>query len=139
MNKIICWTDSMDCVYWINSSDKIWERFVQNRTKEIRENVPGILWNHCPGKYNPADIPSRGTDISKHDNSRIWLHGPDFLSGDESCHFKINSEPGEDIGKEVTCAVIETKHHPQLENIIKLERFSKLRRVLARSATFYVL
>ena len=58
ISNLYCWTDSTDCFYWITSRNKVWFRFVQNRVKEIRENIPNALWRFCPGADNPADIPS---------------------------------------------------------------------------------
>ena len=58
ISEVFCWTDSIDCVYWVNTTGKVWERFVQNRVVKIRENLPEVkFWRHCPGNLNPADIP----------------------------------------------------------------------------------
>ena len=46
---------------------------------EIRRLVPGDSWRHCPGKENPADIPSRGVTPLELSRSTLWLHGPDWL------------------------------------------------------------
>ena len=74
------WTDSADCLYWIIQKNKVWGRFVQNRVLEIRGNLPDTKWQHCPGKLNPADIPSKGLSLSSKNNLELWLHGPEFLS-----------------------------------------------------------
>ena len=55
-----CYTDSQVALYWICGKDKEWKPFVQNQVQEIRCNVHPDLWGHCPGKVNPADLPSRG-------------------------------------------------------------------------------
>ena len=69
----------MDCIYWINQKEKIWDRFIQNRIAEIRDNLPDIKWQHSHGELNPADLPSRGLDLCKSGNLSKWLNGPDFL------------------------------------------------------------
>ena len=36
-------------------------------------------WSHCPGKDNPANIPSRGVSPKELEVSLLWRHGPDWL------------------------------------------------------------
>ena len=36
-------------------------------------------------KKTPADIPSRGLDLSKSERREKWLHGPDFLCNTKDC------------------------------------------------------
>ena len=62
---VYCWSDSVDCIYWINNNSEVWKQFIQNRVIKIRDDLPGIKRLHCPGSLNPADIPSRGIDICK--------------------------------------------------------------------------
>ena len=57
-------------------------KFVQSRVEKIRNN--SVKWRHCPGKANPADIPSRGLEISKPETKKKWLFGAEFLSQDET-------------------------------------------------------
>ena len=51
----------------------------QNRVVTIRELVPVVSWNFCPGSCNPADIPSRGTNLLELMESSVWLNGPAWL------------------------------------------------------------
>ena len=60
LSEFTCFTDSKVSLYWIRGMDKEWRPFVQNRVNEIRRLLPVNTWRHCPGKENPADIPSRG-------------------------------------------------------------------------------
>ena len=78
INDVVCWTDNTDCLYWIHSRKKVWPRFIQNRVKDIRENI-SALWRFCPGVDNPADIPSRGLELRKPETREKWLRGPQFL------------------------------------------------------------
>lgn len=64
---------------WIQGQNQAWKQFVENRVITIRSLVPARLWNHCPGKLNPADIPSRGTTASELQENPLWLNGPDWL------------------------------------------------------------
>ena len=63
VDDMFCFTDSV--LHWIKGSGKLWKPFVQNRVREIREGVDYRLWNHCQGKSNPADLPSRGMTLSE--------------------------------------------------------------------------
>lgn len=61
LNEPECYTDSKVALYWIRGCEKEWKQFVENRINTIRALVLSHCWRHCPGKENPADIPSRGT------------------------------------------------------------------------------
>ena len=41
---------------------------------------PNGLWRHCPGKENPADIPSRGASPQELDESTLWCQGTGWLA-----------------------------------------------------------
>ena len=91
INSLYCWTDNMDCLYWINSHGKVWDRFTNNRVKVIRENLPEVYWRFCPGVQNPADIPSRGLDVTNPGRREKWLNGPKYLRLPQEC-WPINPE-----------------------------------------------
>jgi hypothetical protein len=78
----MCFTDSKVTLYWITQQDKEWKQFVQNRVCEIRQLTPVEVWMYCPGKENPADLPSRGVNLEVLINNPIWLYGPSWLSED---------------------------------------------------------
>jgi len=69
----------MVALHWIKGIEKEWKPFVENRVNEIRRFVPPQYWSHCPGRENPADIPSRGMAITELAGYRIWRYGPDWL------------------------------------------------------------
>ena len=72
--KLFCWTDSLDCLFWIHNTKKIWKQFLQ-----IRDTLEGTSWLFCPGLQNPADIPTRGSYLKDDDIKEFWLEGPPFL------------------------------------------------------------
>ena len=74
-----CFTDSQISLCWIKGTEKEWKPFVQNRANEIRKLVPVDCWDHCSGKSNPADVPSRGLSPAELSASDLWRHGPSWL------------------------------------------------------------
>ena len=59
-----CWTVSISALYWILGEGKEWKIFFENRVKEIRKLVNPNVWSHCPGKENPADVPTHKYDVT---------------------------------------------------------------------------
>lgn len=79
LDHAVCFTDSKVSSYWIQGADHEWKQFVENRVNTIRRLVPLQHWRHCPGKENPADIPSRGASTEVLSESSVWLQGPHWL------------------------------------------------------------
>ena len=67
--------------HWINQPSYRWKTFVANRVSEIQQisKDESVVWHHCPGQDNPADIVSRGATV-KELKDRMWLHGPQWLT-----------------------------------------------------------
>ena len=76
-----CFTDSKVTLYWIQGTRYEWKQFVENRVTTIRSLIHPDCWRHCPGRKNPADIPSRGVNAMSVVDSTQWFNGPDWL-----CH-----------------------------------------------------
>ena len=74
-----CFTDSQVTLFWIKGIEKDWRPFVQNRVEEIRKLTPADIWSHCPGKENPADLPSRGLTPVELTANQLWKYGPEWL------------------------------------------------------------
>ena len=74
-----CYTNSQVALYWIRGTSKEWKPFVRNRVMEICRNVQPSLWSYCPGKSNPADLPSRGLTTLEVAVSQLWRQGPEWL------------------------------------------------------------
>ena len=134
--RVMCWTDSNDCVWWINSREKVRGQYVQPKIEKIRKNLPSVIsWNHCPGTLNPADIPSRGATCG--DDINVVVQGPDFLHSVTDDHFPPTpDEPGEeDLPSSDVCSVnLITDTPPQdgegLSTPFGLEKFSSLKKLL---------
>ena len=75
VSAIHCWLDSTVALYWIGGQGE-YRQFVANRVKKIKEH-DRVQWHYVPTKQNPADLGSRGGDVS---NNELWLRGPTWLS-----------------------------------------------------------
>ena len=75
-----CWTYSTVALAWIQSDPYKWKAFVGNRVAEIQDLVSPTRWHHCSGKENPADAVTCGISAEELMKSRLWLHGPVFLT-----------------------------------------------------------
>lgn len=74
-----CFTDSQVALFWIKGTGRDWKPFVQNRVNEIRIRILEECWDHCLGKENPADIPSRGLTPLAFSVDQVWKHRPEWL------------------------------------------------------------
>ena len=80
LNDPVCFSDSKVALFWIQGTNHEWKQFAENGVNTIRSLVPPQHWKHCPGKENPADIPSRGMGAFELVNTPpLWLHRPDWL------------------------------------------------------------
>ena len=97
-----CFTDSKVALFWIKGYEREWRQLhvVENRIREIHQLTPVEQWRHCPGVYNPADLPSRGVDIDELIDNQLWLHGPSWLC-DATGMDDLNSRLDESVLKGV--------------------------------------
>ena len=139
-----CFTDSKVALFWIKGHDKEWRQFVENRVREIRQLTPVNVWKHCPGIDNPADLPSRGAELSMLIDDPLWLNGPKWLCGinpTEDCEL-----PPENAVLEECVLEMRNKERLQvkgahnllsttgLDTVINCENFSSLTRLLRTTA-----
>ncbi len=81
LSKVQPWTDSTIVIGWLRMmSHAITEVFVRNRVAAIQEALPDAFWRHVPSSSNPADLASRGCNVSEIINSSLWWLGPTWLS-----------------------------------------------------------
>ena len=134
-----CFTDSKVALYWIKGTTKEWKPFVENRVNEVRKFVPAECWRHCPGKENPADVPSRGITPAELVSCKLWRYGPEWLvhklSKEEDA-----SEMTEECQKEIkiscypTYNLVVTSNSKGLSTVVHCENFSRLQRLLRVTA-----
>ena len=72
--SMFAWLDSTVALHWI-CGNRAYKQFVANRVEKIQEHST-IRWRHVPTKDNPADIASRGGQVS---SSSLWWSGPEWL------------------------------------------------------------
>ena len=128
----ICFSDSKVTLFWIQGTNHEWRQFVENRVNTIRNLIAPQHWKHCPGKENPADIPSRGMSASELAENPLWLHGPDWLHSseelpEESTPLSVPEECRCEMKcKDVVHSLVTLQDHstPCLSEIIDPERYS---------------
>ncbi|XP_055623484.1 uncharacterized protein LOC129766910 [Toxorhynchites rutilus septentrionalis] len=76
------WSDSSVTLHWLKSPPNTWRTYVANRVSEIQNLTETCHWNHVSGKENPADLVSRGMDVSDFIVSELWCCGPLWLKRD---------------------------------------------------------
>ena len=85
IDRVVCWSDSLDALFWIKRQNKTREVFVENRKKKVVEIVPPECWRHMDGDKNPADLPSRGVYPSPRIEQVLkkFIKGPDVIRSPE--------------------------------------------------------
>ncbi|XP_075163779.1 uncharacterized protein LOC142236428 [Haematobia irritans] len=78
------WTDSSIVLAWLSKPPTTWKTFVANRVSIITRNTSAENWRHVASHDNPADIASRGCDVSALKHKSLWWKGPSWLSNDTS-------------------------------------------------------
>ena len=73
------WLDSTVALHWIVGNGQ-YRQFVANRVQKIRQH-PQIQWRHVPTTDNPADLASRGGQIT---DAELWWNGPVWLRDPEN-------------------------------------------------------
>ena len=144
--KTVYWTDSTTTLCWIKN-EKPWKQYVQHRVDEIRKLTSKSDWRHCPGKQNPADLPSRGTNAKDLTNNAIWWNGPEFLyqpetewPANESTHFgdeealKEAARNAVNITHSLVNSTANEPSTPRVDNLIDITRFSDLTKLLRVTA-----
>ena len=137
-----CYTDSQVSLCWIIGVNKEWKQFVQNRVSEIRDLIPVASWRYCPGKENPADLPSRGLNPIELSVSRLWHCGPDWLLTVQDERQPAVNMPTECFTEmkakdKMTHSLITSTATINLESVIPCKRYSKFSRLIL--VTMYVM
>ena len=150
VEAIRCYTDSITSLYWIKGTSREWKLFVENRVQEIRRLVEPGYWSHCKGEENPADIPTRRSNVSKLERNSMWWNGPSWVMSTQLVPLASeNSAELADMPMECTkelkvkgnaetsvlCMKMETVRN--LSKVITIERYSSYKKLV--QITGYVL
>ena len=69
------WLDSTVALQWLKGGGE-YKQFVANRVRKIQA-CPDIIWRHVPSQDNPADLGSRGGQVT---GNLLWWKGPPWLT-----------------------------------------------------------
>lgn len=139
LKQVFCWTDSTIVLGWLQMLPSKLQPFVRNRVADILDKAGICTWRHVPTDQNPADLISRGMDISKLQNSYMWFSGPDFLKKDISLwpskFINYSKENLPETRHEVVLSTITVKNCTDYNEFIDFYRFSNYSR-LVRSVAY---
>ncbi|XP_064469845.1 uncharacterized protein LOC135384579 [Ornithodoros turicata] len=133
------WTDSTIALSWIKGNSSKWKPFVRNRVSEVQSSSDPSCWRHCPGVSNPADALTRGLTVTALAESRLWFHGPEWLSQAPQFWPQADTPPTEadlhtfqeeGVPKDVVVTHVTTTTPP----LFDLKRYSTYQRILRVTA-----
>ncbi|XP_055839551.1 uncharacterized protein LOC129907395 isoform X1 [Episyrphus balteatus] len=101
--EYVLWLDSSPAYYWIRKETRNLRTYVANRVSSIQTNTDLRCWRHIDGKENPADLLSRGVLPKDLVNSNLWLHGPSWITREQTQWPKsrIMEEVHQEVEKEM--------------------------------------
>jgi len=88
-HKCHLWTDSTVVLSWLNAQSNRLKVYVSNRVNQILELTNASQWNYVRTDKNPADMISRGTNVTEISASKLWWNGPDWLGISDELWEKI--------------------------------------------------
>lgn len=126
--KVYCWSDSTIVLGWLRTPPHTLKPFVANRVSEVQQLTNSFEWRHVPTLDNPADIVSRGLMPKHLISSRLWFHGPSWISNPD-CWPTVHTPETDLPEKRKLCLVI---HTPEiLFHFYRFSSLSKLKHVAA--------
>ena len=136
--SVYMWSDSQIVLHWIKSQKPL-PMFVKNRITEINSLLPSAIWNYCPTAANPADLLSRGTTVESLMSSRLWQHGPKWLTTPDQWP---SLQPPPPLSPLVLAAAVTTEFVPMqqrpsdvgLNCVITIDHHSSLPKLLTVTA-----
>ena len=137
VSSVHCWLDATVALYWINGQGE-YRQFVANRVKKIQEHKR-VKWHHVPTNENPADLGSRGGDVT---NNELWQRGPAWLSDESKWppNVVIESSPEADDEtkhiRSVQALTTTTENPDEFDQFIEAYNLQKVLRIGAWAQRF---
>ena len=132
------WSDSKIVLSWLITEGTLKKCFA-DKIQAIKQATPKSKWNYCPTENNPADLLTRGIPAKLLEINSLWFNGPPWLKEDSStwpvwtCQKTEIKESNEYIGG-LVCSIRAEQTDPSILNIIDLERFSDLDKLIRVTA-----
>ncbi|XP_076233347.1 uncharacterized protein LOC143178507 [Calliopsis andreniformis] len=136
IHEVNFWTDSTIVLNWINKQPCMLKTFVANRVADIQGKTDITFWRHIKSEDNPADLISRGVTPVQFLRNSLWLHGPEWLSTDQTkwpeSKYSISNELPE--LKKLTCLVTSIVLSDEI--FVRYSCIKKLTRIVAYCLRF---
>ena len=117
-------------MWWIKGEGE-YKQFVANRVAKIQA-VEGVTWHYVPTDTNPADIGSRGGQLTK-----LWLKGPPWLQDREEwpsnpvIHPTPETQAEAKAIREILAVAVEAREQDPYDELIQKFTLKKTLRVCA--------
>jgi hypothetical protein len=133
VNRVVGWLDSTVALHWIRGNGEF-KQFVENRVRRIQEKSY-IEWRHVPSADNPADLGSRGSDVSQ--SASIWWKGPAWLLDADKWPHNITTQETSETKAETKTTVKElfavaVPREDELDQLLHKHDYWKTIRITAR-------
>ena len=137
VQRVVGWLDSTVALHWIRG-DGEFKQFVGNRVRRIQEKSY-IEWRHVTSADNPADLGSRGGDVSK--SAALWWNCPAWLLDQDKWPPNINTQDTSETQAETKAAVKElfavaVPVEDELDQLLQKYAYWKTIRITARMSRF---
>ena len=128
---ITLWTDSQNCLAWIQSDSRQYKPYINNRVSAILDNTRPEQWRWVDTANNPADIASRGMELEQLKDCDLWWKGPLFLRDEvtpwpkEKKYLKTDEELKKNVIKEVFMNYVKLDWLPDFDQFQTLDELAE--------------
>ncbi|XP_071631880.1 uncharacterized protein [Temnothorax longispinosus] len=123
-------SDSRVVLGWIKTQPHKLKMFVANRVSKIQDITKNIPLYHVPTTENPADLLSRGVSFDTLAESKLWWHGPHWLTSE--CPWPAKMEEPETVLPELKSTAVTLVMNETSNVLMRFSTYSKLKRVIAQ-------